>query len=186
MEKKVLYFEKSGKENTDRVLRLARERAEELKIDQVVVASSHGHTAKRAKAILGDLGVKLVAVTICHGWASEGWTMSDKERKALEEMGITVLTGVHALGDDVNEAFGAQVPNVVVRDTLYRFCQGMKVAVEVALMAADAGVIDTSREAIAVGGTNAGADTAIVVKPACTRKFKEFEIRELLAKPIQG
>jgi hypothetical protein len=62
----------------------------------------------------------------------------------------------------------------------------MKVAVEVALMAADAGVIDTSREAIAVGGTNAGADTAIVVKPACTRKFKEFEIRELLAKPRQS
>jgi hypothetical protein len=49
-----------------------------------------------------------------------------------------------------------------------------------------AGAIDTSREAIAVGGTNAGADTAIVVKPACTRKFKEFEIRELLAKPRQS
>jgi hypothetical protein len=59
----------------------------------------------------------------------------------------------------------------------------MKVAVEIALMAADAGALDTSREAISVAGTGAGADTAIVIKPAFPRKFKEIEIREVLAKP---
>jgi hypothetical protein len=74
-------------------------------------------------------------------------------------------------------------PNRVVRETLYRFCQGMKVAVEISLMAADAGVLDVSREVVAVGGTNEGADTAIVLKPSYTRRFKDLEIREIIAKP---
>jgi len=130
--------------------------------------------------------VKIVAVSICAGFEEEGWTMSPEERKALEEMGVTVLTTIHALGDDVNDAFSGDTPNRVVRETLYRFCQGMKVAVEVALMAADAGIIDTSREVISVGGTSEGADTAIVLKPAFPRKFKELEIREILAKPRQA
>ena len=183
MEKKILYFDEPGKSNTDATLKLVRERAKELDINQVVVASSHGYTAKRAKSILGDTGVKIVAVSICASYLEAGWTMSPEEKKTIEDMGITVLTSMHALGDDVNEAFNGDTPNRVVRETLYRFCQGMKVAVEIALMAADAGVIDTSREVVSVAGTSAGADTAIVIKPAFTRKFKELEIREILAKP---
>jgi hypothetical protein len=59
----------------------------------------------------------------------------------------------------------------------------MKVAVEMSLMAADAGVIDISKELIAIGGTDEGADTAIIFKPAYARKFKDLEIREIIAKP---
>ncbi len=53
-------------------------------------------------------------------------------------------------------------------------------------MAADAGLLDMRREAIAVGGTGEGADTAIVVKPAYTRTFRKFEIREIIGKPRVG
>ena len=109
--------------------------------------------------------------------------MTPRERAELEEMGIVVLTCTHALGDDVSEGLGVRAPNRIVRETLYRFCQGMKVAVEVTLMAADAGLLDPSKEALAIAGSGEGADTAIVVKPACTRKFREMEIREILAKP---
>ena len=73
-----------------------------------------------------------------------------------------------------------------MRETLYRFCQGMKVAVEVALMAADADLLDMSQEIIAIAGTGEGADTAIVLKPAYARKFKKIEIREILAKPREA
>ena len=59
----------------------------------------------------------------------------------------------------------------------------MKVAVEITLMAADAGLLDVSEEAIAIAGTDEGADTAIVIKPAYSRKFNELKIREILAKP---
>ncbi|NLE99974.1 MAG: hypothetical protein GX601_03265, partial [Anaerolineales bacterium] len=100
---------------------------------------------------------------------------------------VKVHTGLHALGDGVGSAFtdkhGGRVPEEIVRETLYRFCQGMKVAVECVLMAADAGLLDMSREVVAIAGTGSGADTAIVVKPAYPRKFHELEIREVLAKP---
>ncbi len=187
MEGKILYFEKPGKANTDATLALARQRVEALGIQQIVVASTHGYTAKRAKAIFDGLDVEIIAVSICAGFDEEGWTMQPEEREALEELGITVLTSLHALGDDVNDAFKGDAPNKIVRDTLYRFCQGMKVAIEVAIMAADAGLLDITpqhtREIVAVAGTGEGADTALVLKPACARKFKDLEIREILAKP---
>lgn len=42
MEKKIVYFEKPGKQNTDETLKLAVERATELGIKYLVVASSTG------------------------------------------------------------------------------------------------------------------------------------------------
>ena len=41
----------------------------------------------------------------------------------------------------------------------------------------------TEQEAVAIGGTGGGADTAIVCKPAYPRTFHELEIRKVLAKP---
>ena len=186
MEGKTLYFDSSGKHNTDDTLGAVRQRAQELGIDQVVVASTHGYTARRAKEVLGDDDIDIIAVSICAGFDDQGWTMTSQERQALEDLGIIVVTTMHALGDDVSDALGFVAPNKVVRETLYRFSQGMKVAVEVAMMAADAGVLDMDREIIAVGGTGAGADTAVVLKPAYARKFNELEIREVLAKPRQA
>ncbi len=187
MELKTLFFESPGKHNTDATLAIARERAQALGIRQVVVASSHGFTARRAHAVFAPLGVKVIAVTICHGWESEGWTMTPAERADLEKLGVVVHTSIHALGDSVGSAFsekhGGRTPEEIVRETLYRFCQGMKVAVECVLMAADAGLLDMNREVIAVAGTGEGADTAIVCKPAYPRTFQQFEIREILAKP---
>ena len=63
--------------------------------------------------------------------------------------------------------------------------EGIKVAVEVSVMAADAGLIPTSREIIAVGGSSGGADSAIVLKAAHMNNFFDLEIREIIAKPRQ-
>lgn len=187
MELKTLVFEKAGEHNTDATLHIAKERALGLGIKQVVVASSHGTTARRAHALCAPAGIQVIAVSICHSWESEGWTMSAETKADLEEMGVVVHTGIHALGDGVGSAFaekyGGRAPEEIVRDTLYRFSQGMKVAVECVLMAADAGLLDMGQEVIAVAGTDSGADTAIVCKPAYPRTFHELEIREVLAKP---
>lgn len=187
MELKTLVFETPGKHNTDATLQIAKERAQALGINQVVVASSHGFTARQAHAVFAPLGVKVIAVTICHGWESEGWAMTLAEKAELTQLGVIVHTGIHALGDGVGSAFsekhGGRAPEEIVRETLYRFSQGMKVAVECVLMAADAGLLDMGREVIAIAGTGEGADTAIVCKPAYPRTFQQFEIREILAKP---
>jgi hypothetical protein len=187
MELRTLLFDRAGAHNTQATLQIAKERALELEIRQVVVASSHGATARKAQSLLAPAGIEVIAVSICHGWESAGWTMSAETRSELAELGVTVHTGIHALGDGVGSAFtekhGGRVPEEIVRDTLYRFSQGMKVAVECVLMAADAGLLEMDQEAIGIAGTNSGADTAIVCKPAYSRTFLELEIRELLAKP---
>jgi len=180
-------FEKPGPHNTDQTLEIALERAEALGIRQVVVASSHGETARRAQALFGPEGIKVVAVTLAHGWEHLGWCMTPEEREALVTMGVRVVTGIHALGDGVATAFsakhGGRAVEEIVRDTLYCFGQGMKVAVECLLMAADAGALDANEEVIAIGGTSTGADTAIVCKPAYPRSFLDLRIQEVLAKP---
>ena len=181
------FFEKPGPHNTDATLQVARERALALGIKQAVVASSRGDTARQAHALLAPDGIQVIAVSICHGWESKGWTMSAQTKAELIKLGVVVHTGIHALGDGVGSAFsdkyGGRAPEEIVRDTLYRFSQGMKVAVECVLMAADAGLLDMGREVIAIAGTDSGADTAIVCKPAYPRTFHELEIREVLAKP---
>jgi len=187
MELTTLVFESGGEHNTDATLQIARERALALGIQQVVVASSHGSTARKAQALLAPEGIRVICVTICQGFESKGWTMSDEIRSELQELGVTVHTGSHALGAGVSSAFsgkyGGAAPEEIVRDTLYRFSQGMKVAAECLLMAADAGLLDMNQEAISLGGTDSGADTAIVCKPAFARAFHKLEIREILAKP---
>ena len=149
MDERTLYFETPGKGNTEATLQAARQRAMSLGIDQLVVASTHGFTARLAKRIFDGSKVNIVAVSISAGFDDQGWTMTPRERAELEEMGIIVLTCTHALGDDVSEGLGVRAPNRIVRETLYRFCQGMKVAVEVTLMAADAGLLD--RHSLKVG-----------------------------------
>ncbi len=187
MELTTYCFDRPGPENTEHTLRIALERARALGIRQAVVASSHGSTARRAQQLFGPHGIRVVAVTIGHGWESNGWCMDRETKEALRAQGVAVVTGIHALGDGVASAFteahGGRAVDEVVRDTLYRFCQGMKVAVECVLMAADAGELDMGTEVIAIAGSGSGADTAIVVKPAYARTFLDLEIREILAKP---
>jgi len=183
MRNSIIYFDKPGKENTEETLKFAFERAKELNIKQVVVASTHGYTADMASRFFSADEYNLIAVTICASYDDMGWTMTTKERSALEDKGIKVLTCLHSLGDDVNEAFKGDSPNKIVRETLYTFCQGMKVAVEIALMASDAGLLDMSQDVISIAGTGEGADTAIILKPAYARRFNEMQIKEILAKP---
>lgn len=187
MEKTIVYFEEPGPENTERLLEAASERARELGLKDVVVATSHGRTALEALEAFDRPELNLVAVTLAEGYKSRGWCITPEERAGLEEKGIRVFTGIHALGDGVASAFaekyGGKPLEEVVRDAFYRFGQGMKVCVEVVLMAADAGLIPIDREVMAIGGTGDGADTCIVVKPAYPRTFFDLEIREIVAKP---
>jgi hypothetical protein len=187
MEQKVVYHEDKKKDNTEDTLEATKRRVEELKIKDVLIASTHGNTALKAAKVFKGTGVNLLAVSICHGWAEEGWVMTPQEKKKLETKGVKVLTCSHALGDGVasafTEKFGGKSIEEVVAQTLYRFSQGMKVCVEIAMMAADAGLISVENEVAAVAGTSKGADTAIVLKPAYPRKFHELEIKEIIAKP---
>ncbi len=187
MEKNILYFDKPGEGNTDELISFAARRAEELGINFVVVATTQGGTALKAKKGFSN-DTCIIAVTIAEGFSSRpGWCIEDKNKEKLLEKGIRVITASHTLGDGVGSAFsekyGGKPLEEIVRDTLYRFGQGMKVCVEIILMAADSGLIPMDQEIMAIGGTGEGADTCIIVKPAYPRTFLELEIKEILCKP---
>jgi hypothetical protein len=187
LEAKITYFEKKGKQNTERTLRQARTRAEELEVKQVVLASTHGYTGLKASEIFEGSGIEIIAVSISAAFDEEGWTMRTEERKRLEQAGVRVLTTIHGLADGVAEGlYGENTPGSVMAHTLRMFSQGMKVAVEVSVMAFEAGLITSGKEVISIGGTTDGCDTAIVVRPAYARKIREFRICEILCKPRVG
>jgi hypothetical protein len=187
LRKSIEYFESPGPANTDEAIRLARERAIELGIRDVVVASTHGGTGLKVAEAFKDLDCNLVVVTVSEAFEDEGWVMAREERQGLVERGIRVYTGVHALGDGVDSAFaeryGGKPFSEVVAQTLYRFGQGTKTCVEIVLMAADAGLIPMDREVVAIAGTDGGADTALVVDPAYPRRMLDLKIKEIIAKP---
>lgn len=187
MRTQITYFDEEGKQNTQETLALAKQRARELGIRTVVLASSHGYTALEAARVFAGTGVALIAVTISVGFRELGWCMSADERAAVEKAGVTVLTSQLSFGGGVEEAFGGDSsPQSIIAHTFYCFSQGMKVAAEITVMAAEAGLIGTDEDVIALAGSSEGADTAIVLKPACAKQFKQLRIKEILCKPIIG
>ena len=63
------------------------------------------------------------------------------------------------------------------------FGSGMKVVVEIAAMATDAGMIPADKDIIVIAGSGRGADTAVVIKPANAHNLFDMVIREIIAKP---
>jgi len=180
-----LYFEASGSQNTEKTLKLALIRAKFLSIDDIVVASTKGETGIKAAGIFKEHN--LIVVTHSTGFRELNLQELPTEKKEeIESKGGKVLTCQHAFGGlnrAVRKKLGTYQLDEIIAYTFRTFGEGMKVAVEIALMAADAGLIRTDREAIAIGGTAKGADTAVVLKPANAQTFFDLEIREILCKP---
>ncbi len=178
------YFDKPGKENTRQTLELAFERAKELGIDQTVVASTNGDTALLAHEIFQ--GLKIIVVTYHCGFREPFVTVMDSRvRHELEAKGMQVVAATHALSGverAVAKKHGGIYPALLIADTLRLFGQGTKVAVEISIMAADAGTL-TGDDIVAIGGTARGADTALVLKPANQSDLFSMRIREVICKP---
>ncbi len=187
IKREIIFFEKPGADNTQATFEAVRERVKLLEIKKVVLATNSGDTALKAVDLLKELDVKIIAVTLHAGtWKTYGEPDWNKVRKA-ESLGVKFLTATHTLmgniGSAIREKFGGLPNSELIAHTLYCFSQGMKVAVEIAVMAADANLISPKEEVIAIAGNNQGADTAIVVKPAYSTNFFDLKIREIIAMP---
>jgi hypothetical protein len=189
MELKTTYFEKpGGEENTDKTLSLAKQRAEELGIKTIVVASTVGGTAVKAVSIFK--GYKVIVVTHVAGFREANTQeFTEENRKIVESKGGIILTTAHAFGG-IHRALSNTVPPApssaigdIVAMTLRMFGQGMKVACEIASMATDAALVRTDEEIIAIGGTGRGADTALVLQPEYTHRFFNLRVKEIICKP---
>lgn len=184
------YFDKPGPQNTEGVIEAVTKRVEELETTHIVVASTKGATALKFAESFAGRAQALVCVAEHSGFTGgDEQLMPDEMRKKLESMNMSVLICSHALsgvGRSISSKLGGITGTEIIAHTLRRFgTEGVKVAVEVAVMAADAGLVPTDREIIAVGGTRGGCDTAIVMKAAHMNNFFDIEIREIIAKPRQ-
>jgi hypothetical protein len=180
-----VYFEEAGKKNTERTLQIALKRVQELKIEQIVIASTSGYTALEAMEVFKDYNPIIVTHSTGFNNPNEQ-EMPEETRKELENLGATVLTSLHSfggIGRAVRKQLNTYELDDIVANTLRVLGEGMKVGCEIALMAADAGLINTEKDTVTISGTRKGADTALVLKPANTQSFFDLKVKEILCKP---
>lgn len=189
--KEIIYFDEPGAKNTIDVINAAKKRAKELNISHIVIASTQGDTALKAHEIFREDNVSIISVGEHSGFKGgiDHQLLPDDKRKELEDKGVKVLICSHALSGverSISKKFGGVSRVEIIAATLRQFGgEGIKVAIEISIMAADAGLIPTDREIIAIGGTGGGVDTAIVLKAAHMNNYFDLEIREIIAKSRQ-
>lgn len=180
-----VYFEKPGMENTDETLRLAKARADALKVTNIAIASTTGETGVKASEVFR--GYNLVVVSQVTGFRQPNeQRLLPENRARILENGGKIVTAAHAfgtLGRAVNRKFKTIQVDEIIAHVLRLFSQGTKVACEVTCMAADAGLFRTEEDAIGIGGSGGGADTALVIRPSNTHNFFDMRIREVICKP---
>lgn len=186
--KPITYFLTPGDVNTRRTFELARERALELEIKTILVASSSGNTGALAAEFF--TGFEVIVVSHSVGFREANLQeLTDDNRKRIELLSGRILTATHALGG-VNRAirrkFNTYQVDEIIASTLKIFGQGMKVAFEIALMAADGGAVRTDRPVLCITGTNTGADTAVVLIPAYSQSFFDIQLMEIICLPSTG
>jgi hypothetical protein len=180
-----VYFEKPGPQNSRQTLEAAACRAEELGVRNIVVASSTGKTGVTAAELFR--GKNLVVVTHSAGFLRpDHQELKPALRRKIEGLGGKVFTGQHAFGG-VNRAVRKKLATYeldeIIAHALRTFGEGAKVAVEISLMAADAGLISTREPCISIGGSDSGVDSALLLRPANAQTFFDLRILEVLAKP---
>ena len=183
-----VYFEKPGKENTPRTLEIAKQRADALGVKTILIATTRGDTGAQAARLFQEHDV--IVVTHSAGFKeANAQELTDENRAAIESAGGKILTCQHAfggLGRAVRRKWDTYQLDEIIAQTFRTFGQGVKVCAEIALMAADAGLVRTGEPCIAIAGTGRGADTAVVLIPANAQDFFDLKIMEILAKPRVG
>ncbi|MDO9324295.1 MAG: pyruvate kinase alpha/beta domain-containing protein [Methanoregula sp.] len=189
-QKNIWYFDRPGEANTADAARFAIERAKELRLKTILVASTSGSTAETFFNAMKGSGLTLVVVSHVMGFAKPGeWEFSAEIAERLRGQGVRIVTGTHALSGleraiSRSPKIGGGSRSDAIAESLRRtVAVGLKVAVECVLIAADQGAIGISEEVVAVGGTMSGADTVCVIKPAHTSNFFDLQVREIVAMP---
>jgi hypothetical protein len=180
-----VYFAETGPVNTGRTLELVRARALALGIRRILVATTSGATG--VQAVQSLKGLDLLIVTHSTGFGDpDTQELTPDNRAAMENAGVQILTCQHAFGGvgrAVRKKLDTYQVDEIMAHTLRTFCEGIKVTAEMALMAADAGLVRTDEPVIAIAGTASGADTAVVVKPANAQGFFDLRFLEIICMP---
>lgn len=162
---KTVYFDQPGEQNTEAVLKLVAQKAKELGIKTIVLASSSGTTALKALAICQ--GLILIAV-------GGNQSQSDPDKiKEFKEKGGKVLYAYEDVSYDYPTRAQSKFRQMAG--------EGGKVAIEVVVVATLAGLIKIGEKVIGIGGTYPGADAALIIE--ATTQFLESKVQQIICCP---
>jgi hypothetical protein len=138
--------------------------------------------------VASEKGVKIgqdINVVSVGGEKEASWTKETAKYGMVNIRGTSALSG---LDRSVRWKYGGICPIELIAATLKRICQGMKVCVEIGLMAADQEEIPVNKDIISIAGTHAGADTAIVMRASRSDNFfhedEGLVVREVICMPF--
>jgi hypothetical protein len=181
-------------ENTEECCKLAAERAKDLKIKQIVIASDRGFSALKLMEALNEVGYKDVKVVVDAGMYGELGpnrnAFNAENQKKLEKMGAKVVWATSTftgLSRSLRWRYGTIQIAEIIAAVYKTISEGFKVAVEIAMTCSDTGDLRVGEECIAIGGTARGADTAVVLIPCNSFTFFDgkwgMKILELICMP---
>ncbi len=187
MEKTITYFGKAGKENTAACLEVVKAAVKEGRQQYIVVASTSGSTGLFFSDFFKGIPIDIVVVTHSAGFKGPNtFEMPADTVEKIKANGGKIYTGTmltHSIETSLNAKFGGLYPSTIIAQALRRFGEGAKVCCEIVMMAVDAGLVPEGEEVIAVAGTGHGADTAMILKSAASKRFLDLRVLEILAKP---
>jgi len=182
-------FDKSGKQNTITTLNLAKKNADILGIKDIIVASTDGYSAEEAAKIFHSDHYNLIIITHNFGFRKGiDQEFNEELRQKLQEKGIKIFSGTHVysgIGPALQKEWGyMDFSGVFAKSIRKILSDGVKVCHEIALMAADSGLVKLGSDVISVGGTGRGADTVCWITAASSRDFLNARIKAILVKPL--
>ncbi len=186
MIRQVHYFDKPGKENTERCVEITASLVDEG-YTHVVVATTTGDTGVAVARKLHNKEVNLVVVTHSAGFKEpNSRELLPEKRGEIVALGGKIYTSTiltHSIETAFSQKFNGLYPTMIVAQSLRRFGEGTKVCCEIIMEACDGGLIPELEEVVAVGGTGRGADTVCIIRSAASKRFFELKVLEILAKP---
>ncbi|MHA1370889.1 MAG: pyruvate kinase alpha/beta domain-containing protein [Promethearchaeota archaeon] len=186
----VLYFEKGGV-HTKELLEHVKPIIDNIGIKDVVVATTRGETGILACQTFDPKTYNLVCVTHATGFTGPNkQELKEGNAKKIRDAGAKILTATHAFGaveSGISKKLGGGnvffPVDVFARLVRLTIGDGVKVCMEIALMAADAGLVPVDKDILCIAGTGVGADTACIIRPANSRTFPDLRLKQILAKP---
>ncbi len=184
----MIVFERSGAENTEAACKIAIEKAIEMDTD-IICATTKGDSGIAMCEAAKAMGFPNKVVIVSHAYGSKEAgenAMSEEKRQIIESYGAKIVTTTHVLSGAeraFSEVFKGVYPVEVMAHTLRMICVGLKVCVEISVMALDCGAIPFGKKMVCVGGTRAGLDTVAVITPYHANRILRTHIHGIVCKP---
>ena len=187
----VTYFEKGGPHNTNKALEIAKKYADQFDIRDIVIASTTGTTASKVLEFFNPKKYNIVIITHSYYFADikNRQEFPEDLMESLRELGLKIFSATHSMAGierSMRKSLKQWSPvEILAKYLRTNISQGVKVCMEIASMAVDAGLIsDLEKDIICLGGTGQGADTVCLIKTMPTSLFDQLRVKAILAKPL--